>query len=211
MALTLTNAYCTEAQIKAALGVVDTDDDAALSDAVNAASRLIDRHCGQRFWVDPSDVTRYYTADDWRLLAVTGSHPNDCGVTSITSVSIDWDGDNTYGDTYVEGEAFIATPQAAATNGEPYTHLQILLDNRGWPVGVPEGVKVVGTFGWPAVPDEVVEATILQATEVFKAVREAPMGVVTGFGGGFAPRLTSGLNRKAAALLEPYRRHGGFA
>jgi hypothetical protein len=43
-------------------------------------------------------------------------------------------------------------------------------------VGVTKGVKLTGTWGWPAVPDEIKQACLLRAAWLFKR-KDTPLGV----------------------------------
>jgi hypothetical protein len=69
-------------------------------------------------------------------------------------------------------------------------------------------VTVTGVFGWPAVPAAVKQACRLQVARVFKRA-DSPLGVA-GFGEFGVVRVTQ-LDPDVKALLEPYRRHAGFA
>lgn len=209
MAVTPTNGYCTGAQLKEALNLPssDTADDAALTRAIDTASRAIDRYCGRRFWPDESDVVRYFTARDGNTLTIAYDHPRDYGLVAVpTEVAIDRDGDHTWTDVYAAGDAYDVEPKHAVdANDAPYTRLVILLDNDGWPIGVPDGVRITGRFGYPAAPDEIAEATIIQASRIFKRVREAPFGIaaVSLDGGGI--RLLNRLDADVEMLVRPYR------
>lgn len=209
MAVTPTNGYCTGDQLKVALNlpVADTDDDAALQRAIDTASRAVDRFCGRRFWADPTDVVRYFTARDYVTLTVADDHPNDYGLADEpTEVAIDRDGDHTWTDIYALGDAYDLEPRHAVdVNGAPYTRLTILLDVNGWPKDIRDGVRITGKFGYPTTPPEVVEATIIQASRLYKRVREAPFGVagVSLDGGGM--RLLNRLDADVEMLLMPYR------
>jgi hypothetical protein len=189
--------------LKAALGGIDdTDDDAALELAINTASREIDRWCGRRFWEDAEDTTRYFDVTSPRTMWLRGS-PESVDVQSVTSAAADMSGDGTYDRTIVEGTDFWLSPRTAAADSRPYRRLEAL---PGWsfPCGR-ERVKIVGTFGWAAVPPEVAEACILQSSRIFKRAREAPFGVasLTLDGGGI--RLLARLDADVELLLQPYR------
>jgi hypothetical protein len=65
--MALTNAYGTMQQLRAAAGITDannTDHDSALEIAGNAAARMIDDHCGRRFWQDGTVQVRTYCPDE---------------------------------------------------------------------------------------------------------------------------------------------------
>lgn len=54
MPYTITNGLCALADVKAALNITDTNDDDAISRAIDASSRLIETKCNRRFWQDPA-------------------------------------------------------------------------------------------------------------------------------------------------------------
>jgi hypothetical protein len=91
-------------------------------------------------------------------------------------------------------------------------HLQesALLRISLFPVEVEQAlVKVTAVFGWPAVPIAITQATIIQASRIYKRL-ESPLGVA-GFGDLGAISVTRDLDPDVAQLVAPYRRHRGFA
>ena len=70
-------------------------------------------------------------------------------------------------------------------------------------------VKVTAVFGWPSVPSTVTQATIIQASRIFKRY-DSPLGVA-GFGDIGAIRVSRFLDPDVAQLVEPYRRMRMFA
>jgi hypothetical protein len=61
-------------------------------------------------------------------------------------------------------------------------------------------IQVTGTFGWPAVPLNVKEATLIQAADTFRS-KDAPFGVA-GFGEFGVVRV--GPNLRVQSLLRRY-------
>jgi hypothetical protein len=61
--MAITNGYCTLNQVKAALRITDTVDDALLEGAVESASRLIDGFAARNFY-NAGTATRLFTAYD---------------------------------------------------------------------------------------------------------------------------------------------------
>jgi hypothetical protein len=70
-------------------------------------------------------------------------------------------------------------------------------------------VQVTAVFGWPSVPEPVTQATIIQASRIFKRY-DSPLGVA-GFGDLGAIRVSRFLDPDMAQLVEPYRRMRLFA
>lgn len=199
--MAITNGYATDAQLKAALGATNDDQLAQRELSIEAASRQLDGWCGRRFWVDATAVDRQFWADDPRCLPV-----DDISSTTGLVVKIDTDGDGTFETTLTIATDFILLPANAADEVPvwPYTEVW-LADNYYWPRlsnGRP-GVQVTAKFGWPAVPDDIEKACIIQATQLFKA-KDAAFGVAD-FDGG-AMRITAGLHPTAKALAAPYRK-----
>lgn len=172
-----------------------------MEQSINAASREIDGWCGRRFWQDSTVAAREFYADDARCC-----HVDDISTVTGLVVKIDEDADGTFETTLTITTDFVLLPSNAADESpaRPYTEIR-LVDNYSFPVpgnGRP-GVQVTAKFGWPAVPDDVTKACLVQATDLFKA-KDAVFAIAGGAELGQL-RVTSGLNRIAKALLAPYR------
>jgi len=170
--MTITNGYCTLAQVKARLGIgtADTNDDTALELVVQAASRWIDHDTGRRFHSTANDETRYYTHDGGDVFLC----PDD--ILSITTLATDDDGDRDYDDTWAATD-FDLEPFNAVVDSQPYTRVRPTPDgNYAFPT-TRKGVKLVGKFGYAtAAPDAVREACLLLAARLFKR-KDAQFGV----------------------------------
>lgn len=57
MAFTITNGLCSLADVKTVMKINDTLEDDAISLAIDASSRLIEKTCNRRFWLDPAPRT----------------------------------------------------------------------------------------------------------------------------------------------------------
>jgi hypothetical protein len=201
----LTNAYCTLPQVKRTLGISDTLDDDLIELNINAASRQIDGHCGRRFWQDGTVQDRQFWADDPSCLYVSGMDGDISTVTGLV-VKTDDDGDGTFETTLTIATDFILLPANAAdrTPVWPYEEIR-LVGNYSFPRlsnGRP-GVQVTAKFGWPAVPDDVEEACIRQAAQLYEA-KNAVLGAVA-LGETAGMRVGRGMNPFAESLLAPYR------
>ena len=164
----VTNGYATKEEIKAELGVPDAQDDSVIEQCIEAASRLIDETCGRVFYQEVAQ-TRYYTAEDGDLLFVDD-------LVSVTSLATDDTGDRTYGTTWLTTD-YDLEPDNAALRGKPYGWIRLSpAGNRAFPTAR-RGVKLIGTFGWPAVPPMVKRAARIQAARLFKR-KDAIFGVV---------------------------------
>ena len=65
--------------------------------------------------------------------------------------------------------------------------------------------KVSARWGWPATPDVIKQATILQASRLFTRL-DSPLGIA-GFGDMGAMRVSFRGDPDVGMLLNPYRRY----
>jgi hypothetical protein len=113
--VSITNGYCTLAQIKAALRIPasDTVDDALLEMAVESASRMIDSECDRNFFA--VNATRDFVPSD-RVTVDTDD------LTAITSVKLDDAGDRTFLIT-LQTSDYQTEPLNQRVSGNVYPHL----------------------------------------------------------------------------------------
>jgi hypothetical protein len=211
--VTITNGYCTLNDVKNQLSIDEADvtDDALIESVINAASRQIDRYCGQRFWLDPSVVTRQFYVDDYGVdLDLAQDDVIGIGDTTGLIVKADTAGTGSYATTLASGTDFLLAPSNAAITSPaaPYTSLTLGLSGAttyAFPrsYGRP-AAQITATWGWPAIPDDVALACALQAMQLFKS-KDAVFGVASF--GEFGPlRVRSALNPIAEGLIAPYAR-----
>ncbi|MGW1295157.1 phage gp6-like head-tail connector protein [Streptomyces sp. NPDC002533] len=149
----------------------DDPRDGLLQRALTSASRSIDKTCGRRFWLDPEPVTRTYRAagrtvpeDGGEVLLVddigdvSGLAVEVGSGTSWSPLAADW----------VE-----PIPENALLDGRPVTGL--LRVGAPWPCGRTR-IRVTARFGWPSIPDDIEQATLIQANRLFKR-KDSPEGV----------------------------------
>lgn len=158
--MTITNGYATLAEYKAWIAVrglagsvgIDTSDDSVIEILIEAASRYIDRETAKRFYINSSDETRYYTADDPAEVRIDP-------ISTVTSVSVDYVNARVY--TALTTSDYDMMPANAALDGQPYTYIAINSANSGafFPTTT-KGVKVVGKFGYTTTPTDIKEATL---------------------------------------------------
>lgn len=161
------------------------------SDSAGVAAGWAEKHTGRQF--RRSTGARYFDP--------TGDlvHIDDC--TTITSVEVDWAGTGTHTpwDGYQPLPAYGHDPDLGAV---PYTSLLAL--HRPWPRVRREGVvKVVGEWGWAAVPDDVKRAVAILTQDLlrdphssFGGLNVVDDGVVLG----------SRVPARTLDLLAPYER-----
>lgn len=199
--MAITNGYVTLAQVKGYLGipVADTVDDTLLEQIVESASRSIDRIAGRYFYQDSTATARYYRAVSPVSLLV-----DDISTTSSLTVAVDTSGGNTYPTPMVYDTDFIVEPFNAAATGRPYTLLTAIGPQYfPYPWNYRPGVKVTARWGWPSVPDDIVEAALILSADLYK--RKDSVGGVLGLSEMGAIRM-SPLGRDISAMVRAYRR-----
>ncbi len=162
----MANEYAELSELRSMRGITDgnTDQDGDLQRALTRASRAIDDRTGRRFFADDNTSARTYrtagrlAADEGRWLLVV----DDIADTSVT-VEL---GDGTTWTAYTDYEL---DPENAVARGRAVTGLA----RASWPAS---RVRVTARWGWPAVPDPIVEATLLLANRRFMR-RDSPEGV----------------------------------
>lgn len=141
--------------------------------AIAAASRGIDEYCGRRFFSDGTETVRYYSPVEWGYVQIDD-------MISCSSISTDQDNDGTFETAWTVNKDYFLEPLNAAADGKPYE--QVRINPSGslrWPWwSWKRSVAVTGTFGWPAVPDQVREATTILASRLIRRKREAPFAVI---------------------------------
>ena len=196
--------YATLAEFKAAVGITDRTDDAALQSVLDATDTLIDLYCDRKTGFGKATQTRYYTAEDYEYVLTDD-------LVSVTTLQTDDDANGTYETTWTAGTDYVLAPVNAALDGFPYTEIDTSVSwPRNFPKDVYLGVKVVGQFGFPAVPAAVKQAEIIQAGAVWNS-RTAPFGVIGSADLGGILRMSRALHPEAALILEPYRKRNGLA
>ena len=158
----IANSYATVAEYKAWIAVrglagavgTDVSDDSVIEVLLEAASRYIDRETGQRFYLNSSDETRYYSPDEDMAQEIDIDPMG-----SVTSVSVDYSGLRSY--TALTTTDYDLRPDNAVLLGFPYTCIEIsyMLSTAYFPK-YRKSVQVVGKFGWPATPTDIKEACL---------------------------------------------------
>lgn len=167
--------YVTLEDLKSTANLSDMDfADADLIRAIRAASRGIDITCKRRFFNNGADEVRFYTPISPNLVMIDD-------LCDFQTLITDQNFDGTFEESWEENTEFVLTPLNADTDARPWTRLELFTGwrlNKVFPSWSTRSVKLTGTFGWAAVPDEIVDATTILATKLTKRKREAPFGVV---------------------------------
>ncbi|MEU9215394.1 phage gp6-like head-tail connector protein [Streptomyces sp. NPDC048376] len=167
----MANEYAELSVLKAMFEVeeADTSRDALLSKALTAASRSIDRACGRRFYLDETASARTYNPTGKVVYDVFGARLliDDAGAVP-TLVETGSGGSFTPFTSYETG------PDNALARGRAITSL--LSTSSSWGHGTGR-VRVTAQWGWPAVPEEIEQATLIQASRLYKR-KDSPEGVM---------------------------------
>lgn len=193
--MAITNGYCALADVKAALRITDSVDDSLLEMAVESASRLIDGYA-YRYFYNAGSATRDFVAEDSYLTIIDD-------LISLTELKTT----DEIGSEYVTWSP--ADYQLRPVNGKmdglsvPYTSILSTDDLLFNKLGEQALVRVTGVWGWAAVPIAIKQATIIQASRIYKRL-DSPLGVA-GFGDLGAIRVGRALDPDVEQLVMPYR------
>jgi hypothetical protein len=196
--MAITNGYASLSETKSALRITDSVDDSLLEMAIESASRLIDGYAGRQFFSSGTAI-RYFTADDDFVCEIDDI--SSANITLVTAMDADAVFDTTWATTDYQLE-----PLNGVLDGQawPYTRIRAVGDYL-WPISGGEAlVKLTAVFGWPSIPIAIKQATIIQASRIFKRL-DSPLGVA-GFGDLGVMRVSSSLDPDVAQLVAAYRR-----
>lgn len=195
--MAVTNGYCTLADVKAALRITDSVDDALIENSINSASRMIDQYCNRYFYSTSAGEVRYYQANDGFICWIDDAQ-------SITTLQTSSTDPLIFDTTWQAGD-YQVLPANRWANGAYYPITGITAtDNYLFPVWAEMAlVKVTGQFGWSSVPEPIKFACIIQASRLFKRL-ESPLGVagVSDIG---IMRVGANIDGDVAQLINPFR------
>jgi len=199
--MAITNGYATLAQLKSALRITDTVDDALLETSIESASRQIDGVCERVFYT--TTATRVYRPRDSFVTEIDD-------LVSLTSLKTSSMADGSFDITWSPTD-YQLQPLNGLVGGSyrPFDLITAVGDYL-FPLWEPKSVnsyeatvQVTGVFGYPTVPTDVRQATILLAMRQFKRY-DSPLGVA-GFGDIGAIRVGR-TDPDIEALVMPYKK-----
>lgn len=193
--MAITNGYSTLAQVKAGLGITDTFDDTLLEMAVESASRAIDQYCARNFY--STVATRVYTPRDSFVTDIDD-------LSALTSIKTSTAADGVFDTTWASTD-YQLEPLNGVVDGLPTPAYSIrAVGDYTWPISGGEAtVQVIGTFGFESVPIAITQATVIQASRVFKRL-DSPLGIISGEYGSM--RVGVRLDPDVAQLVDAYRK-----
>lgn len=181
--MALVNAYITLPELKTWLRFDPEDitdahpDDGLFEAAINGTCRWIDTKCKRHFY--QVDEPRDFQASD--LYNLDLGHWND--LVDVDALTVDEDGDGIYETAWMLGTDFELRPRnimAAGPEDKPYRAVRAI--GKRFPVNAVAGgrlerIRILGTWGWPAIPSGVITATKIQSARIVKR-KEAPEGIL---------------------------------
>lgn len=201
--MAITNGYASLSEVKAALRITDNVDDALLEMAVESASRLIDGYACRQFY-SSGTATRYFVAQDDYVVEV------DDLANGTVVIQTAQDADGVF-DTTWDTDDYQLEPLNQILDGIGWAFTVIrAVGEYLWPISGGEAlIKVTGVFGWPSVPIAIKQASIIQASRIYKRL-DSPLGFA-GFGDLGVMRVSTQLDPDVAQLVMPYKRMRNFA
>lgn len=201
--------YVGKTEFKARLGLSGTAQDDNIDRAIDASSRLVDRYCQRRFYQDESATIKYFNPISTVFVDVP-----DISTTTGLEVKLDTTDDGTYDTTLTLDTDFYLRPinplhektVSGTAHYHPFTELRILetrSSERFEPL-INKNIKITAKFGWSRVPDAVKEATVIQATRIWKR-KDTPFNVFGNESTGTV-ELFNKFDPDAKELLKGYRR-----
>jgi len=191
--------YVALSELKSALGITSSTDDAFLTLAIGAAETAINDLCGRKFTADGSASARTYRAQPYICVS------DDISTLTGLVVKTDTNGDGTFDQTWASSD-YQVEPLNNLVKGRSVNNLRAVGDYL-FPVygdGL-ASVEVTAKWGWPAVPDPIEQATLMMAAR-FYSRKSSPLGVIGV--GDFGPVRISRSDPDVAHLLMDYRRAG---
>jgi hypothetical protein len=194
--MAITNGYATLSEIKASARITDTIDDTLLELAVESASRMIDSYT-QRYFYNAGTAVRLFVPQDNYVTEIDDA---------ITITKIETSDGDDFGTTWATKDYQLEPLNGTVDGltGHPTTRIRAVDDFLFNVLAGEATVRVTGTWGWAAIPVAVKQATIIQASRIFKR-NDSPLGVA-GFGDMGVIRVGSQLDPDVRQLVEVYRK-----
>jgi hypothetical protein len=195
--MAITNGYATLAEVKAALRITDTLDDALIEMAIESGSRAIDGYTNRNFF-SSGTVSRVYAPSTSFVTEIDD-------LISITTLKSASDDDTGFDITFASTD-FQLEPLNGNVDGQPtpFTQVRAIGDYLFNQFEGQATVEVTGVFGFATVPIAVRQATVIQASRIYKRL-DSPLGVA-GISDIGIMRVSNRLDPDVAQLVDPLRR-----
>jgi len=199
--------YVDLATFKQYIGRSGSDQDLVMSMAVSAACKAIDHYCDRHFYLEPVATAKTFVPDDLLLLVLD----EDIGSSSGLVIQTDPSGDGVYEVTWDARDWQLLPVNAPTEHPEPKPWTKVrAVGGRTFPWLINtwltrrDRVKITARWGWPVVPEAVIEATLLKASRLWSR-KDSPQGVA-GFGDFGVVRVSPKDDPDVCLLLARYRR-----
>jgi hypothetical protein len=212
-ASTLNQLYTSVEEVKSRLKITDTNDDFELQGAVQAAANAIQGYTGRHFY-QLTETRTFRPYSIWE-------QPID-DLVSITQLAVDYNGTGVFDTIWtnnVDYELQIGVDEFnALASGEkrPFTWVRVINAAGGgrffpfvWPFSRLDRIQIQGTWGWPAVPYGIRQASLQIASEFYK-LKDSPFGLAgsSEFGLIRLPRQNPYITRLLTPYIHPRRKVG---
>lgn len=201
--MALGDTYASLDEFKRYMALTETSQhDNTLEDALQSASKEIERLCNRQFNnSEAAPTARVYKPTTWTTALV-----DDFLTTTGLIIKTDVTGDGTFETTWTTSD-YELFPLNGIVEGQgewPYYKIVSVLGER-FPInrtGRKATVEVTAKWGWASVPAPIKQACLLMAAETFQ-LKDAPLGVA-GMGEFGVVRVRG--NKMAANKLQPFIR-----
>ena len=205
--------YATPNELASFVRIDDAADEVVITAAIEAASRMIDHACDpspghvRQFGKVDTAEDRYYTASvRGYATPVRGQWVAQLDdLASVAGLVVQVFGT---GGAWVPVTGIALLPRNAAARGRPFTAVGFAGSSCPIPPETADGVRVTGEWGWPAVPDTIREACLIQSSRLL-ARRDAPFGVAGSAETGTEVRLLARVDPDVEAMVRPFIRQLG--
>lgn len=174
--------YADKTELKAYIGLSGSGQDDNIDNALDGASRQIDKITGRRFYQDSSAQVKTYTPNNEFILDV-----DDISTTTGLIVKLDDNDDGTFETTLTINTDFIVEPvnpdiikiTGGTTYLAPFTQIRILntRSSERFDPSIVNNVQVTAKFGYSFIPEPIKQATLIQGLRLFKR-KDAPFNIL---------------------------------
>ena len=169
----MSHAYRSVAELNGWMGLSGSGQDTNLGYALDAATAAIDAYAGRQFDIDGAVVTRLYDCEYMDYAEV------DDIATSTGLIVKTLNADGSVNETLTLNTDYYLAPYNAdkVEPVMPFTKIIMAIEKSGkvLPTEHRQGLSVTAKFGFSAVPDAIVQATLIQASRFFQR-KNSPMG-----------------------------------
>jgi hypothetical protein len=198
--------YVDKDDLKGMIGLTGSGQDNNIDNAINASSRLIDQITGRHFYKSESVQVKHFTPNNEYILDV----PDIANTTGLI-VQLDTTDDGSHDKTItLDTDFYLKALNVTDMEGDyniPYQSL-VILDRRSserFDPDIVKQVKITAIWGWENIPDAIKQATLLQASRLWKR-KDSPFSTYGSSETG-EMELFQKMDPDAKTLVRPYIKH----